>query len=218
MSECSFTAHLPGGVTMLYASKGAWLVTRVIWNTHKHTCTPYQQLAAGSEVVEGTRCQSWLQSNSRRLNPKAHVSSGSPSSPSQGCSFTPDRRVFLQETSGSEQLEPLLRLTRVQELMTPLGSPLTAVLVTTGTERLSCHGFVSSGSSIASHLSQDYSSDLLFPLKQTGENRPKCCAEIYFIINVSKLLTLLAEMGINLATMNSFILKIVIWWLWCYSA
>lgn len=37
-----------------------------------------------------------------------------------------------------------------------------------------------------------------------NENRPKCCAELYFIINVSKLLTLLAEMGINLDN-NEFI-------------
>lgn len=47
----------------------------------------------------------------------------------------------------------------------PLSSALTATLVTTGTERLSCHSFVSSGSRIASHLSQDYSSDLFFPFE-----------------------------------------------------
>lgn len=47
----------------------------------------------------------------------------------------------------------------------PLSSVLTATLVTTGTERLSCHSFVSSGSRITSQLSQDYSSDLLFGKK-----------------------------------------------------
>lgn len=63
----------------------------------------------------------------------------------------------------------------------PLSSALTATLVTTGTERLSCHSFVSSRSRITSHLSQDYSSDLL-PLKQMNVIRTNAAERSYSLL------------------------------------
>lgn len=66
----------------------------------------------------------------------------------------------------------------------PLSSALTATLVTTGTERLACHGFVSSGSRITSHLSQDSSSDLLFPLKQMNVIRPNAAGRSHSLLMV----------------------------------
>lgn len=130
----SVVAHLPGGVMMLYASKGAGLVTQVIWNTHKHTCTRNQQLAAGSGVIKGTRCQSWLQLNSRRLNPKAPSALGASllhlkaEVSYQIAAFSFKRRAVASSWS-------LCLGWHVCRNSWPLSSALTAVLVTTGTRK-----------------------------------------------------------------------------------
>lgn len=210
---------------MRYSCVG--LVTPALWSTHEHTCTHKQS----------TSC-SWIRGHqrhpvSKRITIELAVDpEGStqrphqlwePLSPSQVGSFIPDRSVFLQEASGGEPLEPLLGLTRVQELTTPqLGAH----------SHVSHHGHPKSalpqlrqlgGGGITSHLSQDYSSDLL-PLNQMNAISTKGCGELRFISHVANLLvllmsarifvsfvlTLLAEMGINRTRRNSFILKMLI--------
>lgn len=116
----------------------------------------------------------WTHSRSWRLLPKG------PSAPPvallhlESWSFRPDRPVSLQETNvcegrwASASGWSLGLVWHVCRNSWPLSSALTATLVTTGIERLSCCSFVSSGSGITSHLSQDYSSDLLFPLIRTN--------------------------------------------------
>lgn len=150
------------------------------------TCasTNNQHLAAGSEVTKGTRCQNGSHLNSQSLlkaSPKGPLGSASRSSPS-GVMKLPTRSPRFP--SGDERLRGAVSVCEGRWASAsgwslglvwhvcgnswPLSSALTATLVTTGTERLSCRSFVSSGSGITSHLSQDYSSDLLFPLIRTN--------------------------------------------------
>lgn len=185
---------------------------------------------APSVKADHNRTRSW----SRRLNPKAPSALGA-SQPISSRKFHTGSLRFPprdERRRASASSWSLCLVWHVCRNSRPLSSALTATLVTTGTERLPRHSSVSSGSSITSHLSQDYSPDLLLPLKRMNAIRTKGCRELQFISDVANLLvflmsarifvsfvlTLLAKMGINRTRRNSFILKMVIWWLWCDSA
>lgn len=153
----------------------------------------------------------WTPSCSWRLNPKGPP--GPPAAPlglkTEEVSLSYQIALFSFRKRASASGWSLCLVWHVCRKSWPLSSVLTATLVTTGTERLSCHSFVSSGSRITSHLSQDYSSDLLFTLKQMNvirKNAAERSNSLLMFLNclfswvlgfLCFVFTLLAKIGIN---------------------